>query len=148
MQPLEFLVPVGALESVAPYLGWVALVVVLANMATRLLAHKAHRRQADAGEDDEELSRHVPHAVTTVALVLVSFAFMVVEPHGGMVLSVLVLGAVLADFFEFEARKVEARNGMELEKPKAALTASLLVLAYAAYQSVFVIVEPLWSAVV
>lgn len=148
MYPLEFLVPIGALESVAPYLGWVALVAVLANMLTRLLAHRAHVDQVDESDEDEELSLYGPHVLSTVVLLLISFAFTIVEPHGGIVLSVLVLGAVIADFFEFEARRVEARNNLEVEKPKAALTASLLVLAYAAYHSLFVLIEPLWSAVV
>jgi hypothetical protein len=65
-----------------------------------------------------------------------------------MVLSVLVVGTVLADFFEFESRKVEARNDMTIERPKSALTGSLLVLLYAGYQSVFFVIQPVWSAIV
>jgi hypothetical protein len=86
--------------------------------------------------------------VTTVLLVLASFAFLVVAPHGGMVMSVLVLAIFLADFFEFESRKVEARNELEMERPKAAVTASVVALLYAGYQTLFFVIEPVWSAIV
>jgi hypothetical protein len=114
-------------------------------MATRLLGHRTHVRQAESAG---EISRYLPHTLTSVALVLVSFAYMIVAPHGGMVLSVLVVGMVLADFFEFESRRVEVRNDMTVERPKSALVGSLLVLLYAGYQSVFFVVQPIWSAVV
>jgi hypothetical protein len=117
-------------------------------MATRFLAHRTHVQQAKEGEDDEELSRYAPHTATTVLLVLASFAFLVVAPHGGMVMSVLVLGVFMADFFEFESRKVEARNALEMERPKAALTASFIALLYASFQSLFFVIEPIWTAIV
>jgi hypothetical protein len=145
MEPLQFLVPVDALVAVEGILPYVALALVLANMVTRLLGHRSHVEQA---ESEGEVSRYLPHTATTSALLLASFAFMVVAPHGGMVLSVLVVGTVLADFFEFESRKVEARNDMTIERPKSALTGSLLVLLYAGYQSVFFVIQPVWSAIV
>ncbi|MEF8820363.1 MAG: hypothetical protein V5A31_12030 [Haloferacaceae archaeon] len=145
MEPLQFLVPVEGLTAVEGALPYVALVLVLANMVTRLLGHRSHVRQAETAG---EISRYVPHAATSITLVLVSFAYMVVAPHGGMVLSVLVVGTLIADFFEFESRKVEVRNDMRLERPKGALTGSLLVLLYAGYQSVFFVVQPFWSAIV
>jgi formate hydrogenlyase subunit 3/multisubunit Na+/H+ antiporter MnhD subunit len=148
MQPLQFLVPLEPLEAVEPYLPAVILVLVLANMATRALAHRTYRKQAAASDDDEALSRYAPHSVTNVLLVLASFAFLIVEPHGGMVMSVLVLGVFLTDIFEFESRKVEARNGLDFEQPKAAVAASLIVLLYAGFQSLFGFIEPFWSAVV
>jgi hypothetical protein len=145
MEPLQFLVPVDGLVAVEGVLPYVALVLVLANMVTRLLGHRSHVRQAESAG---EISRYLPHTATSVALVLASFAYMIVAPHGGMVLSVLVVGTILADFFEFESRKVEVRNDMSLERPKSALTGSVLVLLYAGYQSIFFVVQPIWSAVV
>jgi hypothetical protein len=146
MQPLQFAVPLGSLDAVAGILPYVALVLVLANMATRAISHRKHVQQAADGED--ALSRFTPHTITNVALVLTSFAYMVVHPHGGMVLSVLVVSMFLADFFEFESRKVEARNEMTVEAPKGAITASVIVLLYAAYQSIFFVVAPVWNAIV
>jgi ABC-type anion transport system duplicated permease subunit len=148
MQPLQFLVPLDPLVAAESAIPFVVLALVLANMVTRLLAHRKHVEQAKDAEDDSEITRYLPHSVTTVLLVLASFAFLVVAPHGGMVMSVLVLGVFLADFFEFESRKVEARNEMKMERPKAALTASLVALLYAAFQSLFFIVEPVWTAIV
>jgi hypothetical protein len=148
MQPLQFLVPLDPLVAAESLIPFAVLVLVVANMVTRLLAHRTHVRQAEEGDDDSELARYPPHTVTTVLLVLASFAFLVVAPHGGMVMSVLVLAVFLADFFEFEARKVEARNEMTIERPKAALTASVVALLYASFQSLFFIVEPIWTAVV
>jgi len=145
MQPLQFLVPVGALEAVATWLPFVVLALVVANMATRFLAHRHHRRQAAA---DEELTRYRPHTASTAGLVGAAFLFTVIEPHGGIVLSTLVLGAFVADFFEFESRRVEARNEMAIERPKAALTVSVLVALYAGYQALFFLIAPLWNAVV
>ncbi|WP_136588549.1 DUF7313 family protein [Salinigranum halophilum] len=147
MQPLQFLVPLDPLvaaESVVPF---VVLALLLANMVTRLVAHSKHVEQAKAS-DDAELSRWTPHSITTVLLILASFAFLIVAPHGGMVMAVLVLGVFLADFFEFESRKVEARNEMKMERPKAAVTASLVALLYAGYQTLFFIVEPIWTSIV
>jgi hypothetical protein len=148
MQPLQFLVPLDPLVAAESLIPFVVLALVVANMVTRLLAHRTHVRQAEDGEDDEAISRYTPHTVTTVLLVLASFAFLIVAPHGGMVMSVLVLGVFIADFFEFEARKVEARNEMTMERPKAAVTASIVALLYASFQSLFFIVEPVWSAIV
>ena len=124
------------------------LALLLANMVTRLLAHSKHVEQAKAADDDSAVSRYTPHSVTTVLLILASFAFLVVAPHGGMVMSVLVLAIFLADFFEFESRKVEARNELDVERPKAAVTASVVALLYAGYQTLFFVIEPVWSAIV
>ncbi|QLG63582.1 DUF7313 family protein [Halorarum salinum] len=146
--PLEFLVPVGALEVVAGVLPFAVLVVVLANLLTRVLAQRTYVRQADEGEDDEAVSRYLPHEATNVLLVALAFAMTIVQPHGGLVLATLVVGLFVSDFFEFEARRVEARNGMEIEKPKSAIFASALVLAYAAFQALFFLVEPYWGQVV
>ena len=146
--PLQFLVPVGALEAVAGVLPILVFLAVLANLATRYLAQRTYVRQAEAGDDDEEMSRYLPHEVVNGVVVLLAFAMTVVQPHGGLVLAALVVGMYVSDFFEFEARRVEARNGMEIEKPRSALFASGLVALYAGYQALFFIVEPLWGQVV
>lgn len=148
MQPLQFLVPLDWLHQYETVLAYVILAVALANVATRMLAYRKHREQAEAGEKDAELSRYGAHTATTVALVLLSFLYMIVEPHGGMVLSALVLGLFFADFFEYEARRVEARNKMPIERPKAGITASVFVVLYAGFQSVFALVAPYWNAVI
>jgi hypothetical protein len=148
MHPLQFLVPLDPLVAAGSVIPFVVLVLVLANMVTRLLAHRTYVRQAEEGDGDELVSRYTPHSVTNVLLVLASFAFLIVAPHGGMVMSVLVLGVFLADFFEFESRKVEARNEMEMERPKASLTASVVALLYASFQSLFFLVEPIWTTIV
>lgn len=138
----------GPIDSLlAPIIEWVVLVLVVANLATRAVAHRSHVRQADDG-GAEAISRHPVHQVVTALLVLASFYLMTVEYNAGMVLSVIVLGMVITDFFEFEARKVEAREDRELERPKGSLFASFLAVAYAAYISLFFLVEPLWNAVV
>ncbi|WP_224447433.1 DUF7313 family protein [Haloprofundus salilacus] len=146
MLPLQFIVPLDVLDAIAPALPAVILVLVLANMATRFLGHRAHERQAR--DDDAELSRYTPHTLTSGALVVASFLFLVVEPHGGMVMSVLVVGMFVTDFFEFEARQVEARNKMTLERPKGGLAASVLVLLYAAFQSLFFLIADIWTQII
>ncbi|MFC6724774.1 hypothetical protein ACFQE1_10390 [Halobium palmae] len=146
MQPLQFFVPVGALAEFERAVVVVAFVLVLANMATRLLGYRKHRQKVEDGEED--LGWYVPHIVTSLLLVLASFAFMIVEPHGGMVLSVLVVGMVITDFFDFEARSVEARNGLSFERPKASVVASVVVLLYAAFQALFFLVKPLWNVII
>lgn len=137
----------GPLDAVlAPVIEPVLLLLVVANMATRLLAHRTHVREAESGAD--ALSRHRLHEASNVVLVLASFYFMTVQAHAGMVLSVLVLGTVLADLFEFEGRQVELRQDWPLEAPKAAITGSVLALLYAAYLSLFFLVRPYWELLV
>lgn len=146
--PLAFPFPVSALESVSGTIPYVVMGLVVANLLTRFLAHRRHVEQAQTGDGDEAMSRFLPHEVTNVALLLASFAFLVVEPHGGMVLSALVLGLFLTDFFEYEARCVEARNNMTVEQPKGSLVAAALVFLYAGFQSLFFLIEPIWNGLV
>ena len=149
MQPLQFLVPIGALEGVAPILPFVILAFAVANMVTRILQHFRHESQAADGDGDEALTRWLPHTVTTLGLVLSSFLFLIVAPHGGMVMSVLALSVFVSDFFEYESRRVEARSrSTDLQRPVAAIGASVFALLYAGYQSLFFVIEPLWNAVV
>jgi hypothetical protein len=147
MYPLQYLVPLEPLDAAAPFVPAVVLVLAVANAGTRFLAHRRHVAQAAAG-GAEALERSPLHGASSVLLVLASFGYLIVAPHAGAVTSVLVLGTVLADFFEFEARLVEARNGMRIERPKSALTGSLLVLLYAGYQGLFFVVQPYWDAIV
>jgi hypothetical protein len=149
MQPLQFLVPIDALEGVAPILPFVILAFVVANMVTRILQHNRHESQAEDGDDDEALSRWIPHTVTTLGLVFSSLLFLIVAPHGGMVMSVLALAVFVSDFFEYESRRVEARSkSKELQRPIAAIGASVFALLYAGYQSLFFVIEPLWNSVI
>jgi len=136
--------PIDAL--LAPVIEWLVLALVVANLVTRQVAHRSHVRQAEDGA--EAVSRHPAHQAVTALLVLASFYLATVSYQAGMVLSTLVLGMVLTDFFEFESRKVEARTDKEIERPKGSIVASLLVAAYAGYLTLFFLIEPLWSAVV
>lgn len=124
----------------------VILVLVLANFVTRKIAHDRHKRQAE--DSPEAVSRFLPHEVTNVILVVAAFYYMTVDLHPGTVLSVLVLGLFLTDFFEFESRKVEARREIPLERPKGSIVAGLLVLSYAGYKAVFFIIEGPFSAII
>ena len=146
MQPLQFVVPIDALAALEPYIAHVAFALVLVNLLTRQRAHQSYVAQAEQGV--ETLSRYTPHVVTSVLLVLTSFVYLFIDPHPGMVLTTLVVALFLSDFFEFEARQGEARNGMEIERPKSSLVAAAVVVLYAGFQSVFFVIEPVWNAIV
>jgi hypothetical protein len=124
----------------------IILVLVVVNLATRKVANDRHRRQAQ--QDAEAITRFLPHEVLNVLVVLASFYYMTVAHHAGMVMSVLALGVFLSDFFEFEARKVEARRDIPIDQPKGAIVASMLALAYAAFQTLFFIIEGPFNAIV
>jgi UPF0716 family protein affecting phage T7 exclusion len=120
--------------------------LAVGNLLARQRAHQTHRQQATEGAD--AIERHPLHVATNVGLVVGSLYYLTVLPHPGMVLSVLVVGMVISDFFEYESRRVEARNDLEMDKPNSAIVASALVIAYAGYQALFFLVEPLWSAII
>jgi len=122
------------------------LVLVVVNLLTRFLAHTRHARQASEGP--EAISRFRLHELSNVVLVLATLYYTTLHHHSGIVLSTLVLGTFIADLFEFEARKVEVREGREIERPKGALVASLIALGYAAYLSLFFVIAPVWNAIV
>lgn len=132
-----------ALSGWMPY---VLLVLAVANVVTRAVQHRTHLQQAQEGAD--AITRHPAHVATNVALVIAAFYYTTLHQHAGIVTSALVVGLFLTDFFEFEARKVEARRGIDIELPKGAIAASVLALMYVGYQSLFFVIEPLWSAVV
>lgn len=136
----------GPIDLLAPYITYLIMALVVVNMATRHRQHGRHKAAVRDGE--EELSRWLPHTAMNVLLILATFYFLSIDYHGGVVLGVLVLGLVITDFFEIEARQVEARNGRPLDAPKASIVASGLVLLYAFYLSLFFLIEPVWSAIV
>jgi len=133
MSLLQFLVPLGWVETIGPILPLAILTLTIANMATRLLSHRTHKQQAEAGEKDEALSRYFPHTFTTLGVVLLGLLFIVYRPISGMIMMISLFGLLVTDFFEFEARLVEARNDMPLERPKAGFAVSVLALIYASY---------------
>lgn len=126
---------------------YVLIALVVANLLTRQLAHRRHVSQYKS-DGAEAITRLTAHTVTNVLLVVTSFFYMTLAAHGGMVMSVLVLGAVITDFFEFESRKVEARRGLDLDRPNGAIFASFLVFLYAAYQSLFWLIAAPWDAII
>jgi hypothetical protein len=137
----------GPLDTVlGPYMGYVVLVLAVANIGTRALAHRSHVKQAEEGA--EAVSRHPLHTASNVLLMLAAFYYLTLNHHSGVVASSLIVGMFITDFFEFEARKVEARRGIDLERPKGAIAASVLVLMYVSYITLFFIVKPIWSAIV
>ncbi|WP_336002529.1 DUF7313 family protein [Halorientalis halophila] len=126
---------------------YVLLALAVLNIGTRLFAHRSHVKQADEG-GAESISRNPIHAATNVLFVLAAFYYATLHAHSGVVISVLVVGVFIADFFEFEARKVEARRGIEIERPKGAIGASLLALLYAGYLAIFFLFEGVVSSVI
>lgn len=137
----------GPLDTIlAPVIEYVLLILVIVNLGTRHRAHQLHVKQARDGAD--AVRRHRGHEAVNVVLLLLSLYFITINYHSGIVLSVLVLGMIVTDFFEFESRKVEAREELALEQPKGAIVGSLIVFAYTAYVSLFYLIEPLWSAIV
>lgn len=152
MQPLSLLGPIDAvLEQPIqgkPLALYVVLALVVVNFGTRFFAQRSYRKQAKSDDHDEYLSRSIVHEVSNVLLVLASFYYLTLHHHAGIVLSSLVLGLFLTDFFEFEAREVELRNGEKLSNPNGALVASFVVFLYAGYLSLFFLVKPLWDSVI
>lgn len=135
----------GPIDLLEPFIKYLVLILVIVNMATR---HMEYRQHVDAVEDGQEtLERYRPHVASNVALVLATFYLLSVEYHSGVVMSILVLGLFISDFFEFEARQVEVRNELEIERPKASIFASGVAFLYAAYLAIFFIVEPAWRLI-
>lgn len=131
----------------APVLIYVLLALVVVNIASRALEYRQITDQADEGEEDEDVSRNGLRVATNFLLVAVSFYFMTVDRHTGMIFSLFAVGIFLADFFEFEARRVEARQGWDVERPWGSIGASMLALAYVVYQ---ILAEflPFWNAII
>ncbi len=149
MYPLSLFGPVDAVlgSGHPPAIVYVLVVLAVANVVTRGISHRSNVEQARE-EGADAIEQHPTHIATTLLLILGSFYLGTVELHSGMVLSVLVVGMFITDFFELEARRVEARNDREIGRPNGAIAASVLVVLYAAYISLFFVVAPLWNAVV
>jgi protein-S-isoprenylcysteine O-methyltransferase Ste14 len=130
----------------APVVSYVMLALIVLNIVARGLEYNRIVEQAKEGAD--AIGRHPFAVATNFLLVVGGFYYLSVERHAGMIVTLLVLGVFLTDFFEFEARKVEARQGWDIERPKGAIGASIVALLYIAYQALFFIVQPYWSAVV
>lgn len=137
----------GPIDSiVGPYIGYLLLALVLGNLLTRMVAHTSHREQAEEGPD--AIRRHPLHLASNWALVIASFYYMTLHHHAGLVLSTLVVGLFVTDFFELEARKVEAREDLPIERPKSSLIVSTLVFLYIAYSTLFFLIKGYWNAVI
>jgi hypothetical protein len=126
---------------------FVLLGLVVVNLGIRALAYRRYESTARE-EGADAVSRNPILELSNVSIVLGAFYYATVELHAGIVFTVLVLGMFVTDFFEFEARLVEARTDVPLERPDGVLFASLLVFTYIAYQSLFFLVKPLWDAIV
>ena len=138
----------GPLDTIlGPHMEYVLLALAVINIGTRAFTYRRHVKQA---EDDgaEAVSRNPIHTASNVLFVLAAFYYTTLHQHSGIVASALVVGVFITDFFEFEARKVEARRGIDIERPKGAIAASLLALAYIAYLSLFFLVEGLVGRVI
>jgi len=144
MHALQFLVPLGWIETVGPLLPIAILTLAVGNIITRLLSHRKHKQQVEDGE--EGLDRYPPHVFTTTGLVILGMLFTVHRPTSGMILMLPLIGLFITDFFEFESREVEARNDLEFERPKAGIAVSLLVLVYAAYYGLPFLYQPVLDA--
>ncbi|WP_254767522.1 DUF7313 family protein [Salinilacihabitans rarus] len=125
----------------------ILLVLVVANLLVRAVAYRGYVATARE-EGADAVSRSLPLEATTFLIVLGGFYYITVHLHGGVVFTTLALGVFVADFFEFEARLVEARTDKPFERPKGAITLSMLAFLYIAYQSLFFLVRPLWETVV
>lgn len=137
----------GPVDAVlAPYAAYVVLALVLVNMVTRHLAHGHH--VDEARDDGEGVGRYLPHVATNVLLLLASFYYLTLHQHAGIVLTTLTVGLFVTDFFEFESRNVEARNDMPIERPKAAIAASVLTLLYAGFLAVYWVIAGPWEALI
>jgi len=138
MDLLQFLVPLGWVETVGPIAPIAILVLIIANIGTRILEN---RRQAYQAEHDEPLTRHPLNTFTTMGLVTMALLFVLYRPISGMIMIIPIVGLFIADVFEFEGRRVEADNDLEFEWPKATLLAAAITVIYAMYYAL----DPLYS---
>jgi hypothetical protein len=126
---------------------YVLLALAVINIGTRAFTYRQHVKQA-ADDGADAIERNPIHAASNVLFIVAAFYYTTLQAHSGVVVSVLVSGVFIADFFEFEARKVEARRGIDIERPKGAISASLLALVYISYLSLFFLVEGLVGKVI
>lgn len=138
----------GPIDAIlAPYIAYILLALLLVNMVGRIVEY--HKQTSEAEEGDwKNLSRHPLRVATNLLLVVGSFYYLTVDHHAGMIFSILVLGVFITDLFEFESRQVEMRQGLDLDRPKAAIAASVLALLYILYQTLFFVIAPVWNQIV
>lgn len=137
----------GPLDLLYPYIEFVLLGLVAINAATRWRAYDQYREQYEDG-GAEAIAQYRPLTAANVALLLGAFYYMTVSFEAGALLTVMVIGLVLTELFEFEARIVEARKEEPLDRPNAALAAWGLAALYVAYRALFFVIEPVWSVLV
>lgn len=138
----------GVVDAVLrPYVALIILALVLVNMVARALEYRSIVREARDGGIDA-VSRSGLRVATNFLLVVLAFYYATVEFHSGTVLSILVVGMVVTDLFEFESRLVEIRQEFTLDRPNAAIAASVLVLLYVGYLTLFQFIKPYWTQVV
>ncbi len=130
MDLLQFLVPLGWIETVGPSIPIAILVLVIANIGTRI---KENRMQAQQMKNGEEITRHPLNTFVTMGIVTVGLLFVIYRPISGMILMLPIIGLFIADVFEFEGRRVEADNDLDFEWPKATLFSLGLAFIYATY---------------
>lgn len=130
MDPLQFLVPLGWIETVGPIVPIAILVLVIANIGTRI---KENRMQARQAENGEPVTRHPLNTFVTMGIVTLGLLFIIYRPVSGMIMMVPIIGLFIADVFEHEGRRVEADNDLDFEWPKATLFSLGLALIYASY---------------
>ena len=130
MDLLQFLVPLGWIETIGPIIPIAILVLVVANIGTRI---KENRMQARQTKNGEELTRDPANTFVTMGIVTLGLLFIVYRPVSGMIMMIPITGLFIADVFEFEGRRVEADNDLDFEWPKATLFSLGLSLIYAAY---------------
>jgi len=130
MDTLQFLVPLGWIETVGPIIPIALLMLVIANIGTRIIENRMQASQIEAGE---EVTRHPLNTFVTMGIVTLGFLFIVYRPISGMIMMLPIIGLFIADIFEFEGRRVEADNDLQLEWPKATLFSLGLALIYASY---------------
>jgi len=136
----------GPLDLLYPHAAYVLFALVLLNAVTRLVAHRRHVSQYEDG-GAEAVARFTPHTVSNVLLLLAAVYYTTIKFEGGTIVLVLVIGVLLTDFFEFEARKAEARTDRALDMPKGALTAWAVAAIYISYKALRFIVDPLWGVI-
>ncbi len=144
MQPLQLGAVEGTLAAAIPF---IVFALALVNVITRFLAHRSHVSQADEHGADG-IERSPLHTLTTLALVLATFYYVLVDLQVGVALAAFALTAFVTDFFEFEARLVEARSDRPLEAPKASIGASLFVVVYAGFIVLVTLFGSFWSPVI
>jgi len=144
MDPLQFLVPLGWIETVGPIVPFGLLVLAVANIGARILEN---RRQSWQADNDEPLTRHPLNTFTTMGIVTLGLLFVLYRPISGMIMMIPIFGLFVADVFEFEGRQIESDNDLEFEWPKATLLASGLTVIYAMYYALTPLYAPILDAI-